>query len=58
MVGSCSSGGLVLCFLVFVNELSDILALISIELPENFFVDVAGGVAIGFDIVFRDRVFA
>lgn len=54
MVGSCSSGGLVLCFLVFVNELSDILALISIELPENFFVDVAGGVAIGFDIVFRD----
>lgn len=40
------------------DEFSDVLALISIELPEDFFVDVAGGVAIDFQILFRDRVLA
>lgn len=57
MVGSCSCG-LVFCFLIFVDEFSDVLALISIELPEDFFVDVSGGVAIDFQILFRDRVLA
>lgn len=51
---SAGCGRLMLCFLIFMDEFSDVLALIGIELPENFFVDIAGGIAIHFEILFGD----